>query len=82
MIQVVRLVHHDDDSVPETAFAYVSSHNAPRLYVTHRTLQYPHGNCSIPMVIAVITMATTENSAGQRVVQHVESSYKLRLSVV
>ena len=23
MIQVVRLVHHDDDTVPETAFAYV-----------------------------------------------------------
>ena len=24
MINVVRLVHHDDDKVPETAFAYVS----------------------------------------------------------
>ena len=28
MIQVVRLVHHDDDKVPETAFAYVSRYIA------------------------------------------------------
>ena len=30
MIQVVRLIHHDDDKVPQTAFAYVSCHGITR----------------------------------------------------